>query len=341
MIKEVKMIFHLHKIKCFLIIIICILVIMVSSILVMAEKADFTLRFGGSDPVGGLEDQSNVMFIKLVEERSNGKIKIDYFPTDQLGNEKEQIEGMQAGTQDFFSDPMNWYSEMVNDFRVLSYGYIFRSTEHLDKFLKNPIFEEIKVELIKKTGIRILAAGHRTPRVLFARKPILKLEDLKNMKMRCPPMESFVKLWEALGTKPVQIAWTESYLALRQGVADGIEASVAVCYMMKHHEVCPYLILTDHMMDTQHIAMREAAYQELPTELQKLLTEAAQDTMDWYSKESDKTEGEYIKKIIQEGGTVIQFNLEPWRERVGKTVPELESNGYWTKGLAEQINQIK
>jgi len=314
----------------------------VSLIVAADEKPEYNLRFGGSDPIDGLEDQSNVMFIKLAEEKSNGRIKIEYFPSDQLGNEKEQIEGMQAGSQDFFSDPLVWYSAHVDDFKILSFGYIFRNREHLDKFLYSPVFEGMTESLASKSGIRILAAGHRTPRILFARKPILSLEDIQGMKMRCPPIEMFVLLWEALGTEPTQVAWTESYLALRQGVADGIEASAAVCYLMRHHEVCPYLMLTDHMMDTQHIAIREATYQELPEELQRILVEAAQESMIWYSKEADKSEKEYFAKMIQEGTTIIQFNMDPWKERVANSVKELEDKGgYWTKGLAEQINQIK
>lgn len=336
------MISHLRKINfCFSIIVICIVVLAVSLIVAADEKPEYTLRFGGSDPVDSIPDRSNQMFIQLVEERSNGRIKIEYFPADQLGNEQEQIEGMQAGTQDFFSDPLVWYAAQVKDFGILSWGFTFRDQEHLSKFLKSPVFEEMKEELANKSGIRIIGACSRPGRVLFSRNPIFNLEDINGMKMRVPGVEMFVKLWSTLGAKPTQIAWTEAYLALQLGGADGIEATLTDCYDLRAHEVCHYVVLTNHVMDTQHIAIRETTYQELPTDLQKILVEVAQESMDWFSITATQEEREYTKKVIQEGGTIIQFSMEPWRKKVAEAIKEMEAKEYWTKGLAERIYQIK
>lgn len=336
------MVFTLRKMAFWVTGVICIMMFAVGPSLVGAEKPVYTLRFGGSDPIDGLEDRSNKIFIDLVEKRSDGRIKIEYFPFDQLGKEKEQIEGVRVGTQDFFSDPLVWYGPMVTNFKILSWGYGFRDTEHVDKFLKSPVFQEEMAEKLRKEyGVRILAAVHRTPRVLFARKPIFGLEDIQGMKMRCPPIEMFVVLWTALGTKPTQISWAEAYLALQQGVADGIEASVAVNYYARHYEPCPYLMLTNHMMDTQHIMMRDATYQKLPTDLQRIIVEAAQESMDWYGRMADESEDEIINKMIKEGVVVIRFDIEPWQKKVGEKVEEMEAKGYWEKGLYERIQQIR
>jgi TRAP-type C4-dicarboxylate transport system substrate-binding protein len=334
------MISNLRKMKFCLRLVICIVLFVLSLIVVAAEKPEYTLRFGGSDPIGSIIDRANTMFIKLVEERSNGKIKIEYFPADQLGNETEQIEGIQSGSQDFFSDPLVWYETQVKDFGILSWGFTFRDQEHLLNFFKSPIFEEMK-EKLAKTGIRILAATAMSGRVVFSRNPILSLNDIQNLKMRVPPVEMFVKLWTTLGTKPTQIAWTEAYLALKLGGADAIEATLLDCYDLRVHEVCPYALLTYHVMDTQHICISEATYQKLPSNLQKILIEAAQESMDWFLKTCNEEDKIYTKKVIQEGGTIIQFNFEPWRKKVAEASGEMEAKGYWTTGLAERINQIE
>ena len=57
-------------------------------------------RMGHDQPLGSMYDEGHQMFKKLVEERSQGKIRVDVFPAAQLGSEVAMVEGVRLGSID-------------------------------------------------------------------------------------------------------------------------------------------------------------------------------------------------------------------------------------------------
>jgi TRAP-type C4-dicarboxylate transport system substrate-binding protein len=76
------------------------LAVFVLSVSVAVPAQEIRLRVGHDQPVGSMYDEGHKNFKKLVEERSNGRIKVDVFPAAQLGAEVAMIEGVRLGTID-------------------------------------------------------------------------------------------------------------------------------------------------------------------------------------------------------------------------------------------------
>jgi TRAP-type C4-dicarboxylate transport system substrate-binding protein len=307
-----------------------------------AGQPEFTFRFGGSDPGRGVLDKTTSRFVELSEKLSNGRIKWEYFCCDQLGGDIAQIEQMMANSIQGHGDVLDWWANWVKDYSIFGWGFTFRDNDHFAKFLDSPAYKGMAEKLRTQNGLRILAAGPTQPRMLWLKKPITKLEDLKGVKMRVPEIKAYLMVWEALGTRPSRVTWGEVYLALKTGVVEGAEGPIDATYGVKLHEAAPNGYLTNHIISSVHVTMNEKAYQSLPPDLRKTVDDAARQAVAWGRGESQKIMEETLAKMKAEGAKISTPDTGAWKTRLQEAVGKAEAEGLWTtKGLWQQVQDIK
>jgi tripartite ATP-independent transporter DctP family solute receptor len=306
-----------------------------------AASAQKTLTLGGSDSIGSLLDRQNALFTKLVNERAAGKLKINFIQGEQLGNDQQVIEQMIAGSVQVYGDVLDWYANWVKDFAILGWGFTFRDAAHLQKFTESGPYQKMADELRAKQGLRVLAAAATQPRIMFANKPIRKLDDISGIKMRVPEIKVYVKLWETLGARPSRLAWAEVFLGLKNGVVDAAEGPVSAAYAAKFHEAARHVIRTDHIFSSTHVTMNEKAYQDLSPELQEVLVAAAKEAVAWAYGQSAKETEEVIGKMAAGGAQLHKLDVAAVQDRARHAVAEMEKEGAWSPGLWQAIQDIK
>lgn len=299
------------------------------------------LRFGGSDPGRGLLDKTTLRFVELSEKKSNGRLKWEYFCCDQLGGDIAQIEQMMANSIQGYGDVLDWWANWVKDFAIFGWGFAFRDNDHFNKFLESGTFKEMADRLRAQNGLRILAAGPTEPRMLWSKKPIGKLDDMKGMKMRVPEIKAYLMVWETLQTKPSRVTWGEVYLAMKTGVVEGAEGPISATYGVKFHEAAPHGYLTNHIISSSHITMNEKAYQSLPADLKKVVEEAARESVVWATTEAKSVADETLKKMRAEGATIGTLDTRPFQDKLREAVGKAEAEGLWPKGLWQKVQDIK
>jgi TRAP-type C4-dicarboxylate transport system substrate-binding protein len=108
-----------------------LLVVVLSALVVpLAQAQEFKFRFGGSDPGRGILDKTTIKFVELSEQKSNGRIKWEYFCCDQLGGDIAQIEQMMANSIQGYGDVLDWWANWVKEFAIFGWGFTFRDRDH-------------------------------------------------------------------------------------------------------------------------------------------------------------------------------------------------------------------
>jgi TRAP-type C4-dicarboxylate transport system substrate-binding protein len=306
-----------------------------------ALAQEFKLRFGGSDPGRGLLDKTTLRFVELSEKKSNGRIKWDYFCCDQLGGDIAQIEQMMANSIQAYGDVLDWWANWVKEFSIFGWGFAFRDHDHFAKFLESPTYKEMAEKLRTQNGLRILAAGPTEPRMLWSKRPITRLEDMKDMKMRVPEIKAYLMVWEALGTRPSRVTWGEVYLAMKTGVVEGAEGPISATYGVKFHEAAPNGYLTNHILSSAHITMNEKTYQSLPPDLRKAVEDGAREAVAWARSEAQKVQEETLAKMRAEGAKIDPLDTRAFQARLREAVGKAEAEGLWPKGLWQQVQDVK
>jgi len=303
--------------------------------------AETTLTFGGSDAVGSLLDRANARFSELATERSGGKLKVNFISGEQLGNDNQVIEQMMQGAVHLYGDVLGWYANWVKDFAILNWGFTFDDNDHVQKFLESDAYKALADQLRESQGIRILAAAPTQPRVLFATKPVNSPADLAGLKMRVPEIRTYLLLWETLGTSPSRLAWAEVFLGLKTGTIEAAEGPVSAAYAQKFHEAAANVMRTDHLVSTYHVTINEATFQSLDAGLQAMLLDTAVEVTAWARAQAESETEDIVGKMAAEGATVVAVDPAPFAAKALAGVEAMEADGEWSKGLWQQIRDLR
>ncbi|MFJ5714207.1 DctP family TRAP transporter solute-binding subunit [Neobacillus sp. NPDC093127] len=302
--------------------------------------AEYVLRLGHLQTDTHPYHKGALKFKELVEEKSNGRIKIDIFPSSQLGNGRDQIEGAQIGSIHFHIGSVAPVTNFAPQFNVLNLPYLFESREHAFKVLDGEIGEELGANLANRglMNLGFMENGwrHMTNNV----KPIKTAKDAASLKIRVqesPPYISFVK---ALKSTPVPVPFGELYTALEQHVVDGQENPLAQIYLNKFNEVQKYLTLTNHNYDAAVFIMSKTTYDTLPNDLQKVITEASKEAIQFERKSALEDEEKLLEDLRKSGIQIEEdADLDSFREAVKPVYKEFEAS--IGKDLLDKIEDLK
>ena len=300
------------------------------------------LVIAGSEASGSLLDRMSVKFTEILKEKDvDGEFKPQLIRGQSLGSAQQVLEQHQAGLVDVMYNRLDWYTSMVPDFQVLTWGFTFADKAHMKKFFDSEIFEDLRKQAIDKMGVRVLGATADQPRILYSTKPVTSVDDVKGMKIRVPGIKAYLELWGTLEAVPTQIAWAEAFLALNTGVVDAAEADASGAYSQKFHVAAPNVTLTNHLISSANISVNEDRWNSLSEKQQKVLSEAAQEALDWMTEEADKDAGSILAKMKKEGATISEIDNAPFAEKARSGAEKMEADGLWSKGLWQRIQDIK
>jgi tripartite ATP-independent transporter DctP family solute receptor len=301
----------------------------------------FANWFGETHP----QNQAIKKLAEEVNKKSYGHLKIEVYPNNQLGSEDVYIDSIKQGTVEMGTTGtmMAEYSPGIN---VAECPFLFSDWEHAKKTLGGPVGQKITKDLQDKCGIRCLAWTANGFREVSSSKPVTKVEDLQDMRLRVPNTPLYIQTFSALGVNPVAMALSEVYTALETKVADGQDNPYATDRASSFFEVQKYILATNHMFSPIEWVINEKYYQSLPKELREVLDSCVKEAADneWkLAMESEKQDKEFLKS---KGMTITECTPEMRKQMIDKVtaggVYDWLYNKYpGTKELAEEIRNFK
>jgi len=278
----------------------------------------------GLDPSHSVHKAMEFM-AEYVFEKSQGKLRIDIYPSEQLGSERECLELLQIGSLGMTKVSCSVLEGFVPSMSVLSLPFIFKDKSHKFKVLEGEIGRELLLdgEEFWLRGLCFFDAGSRS--FYTKNKPILKPSDLEGLKIRTQESPTSMKMVQALGGSPTPISWGELYSALQQGVVDGAENNPPSFYLSRHYEVCKYYCLDEHTSVPDILLISTKTWKDLAPEFQEILQEAADQALQFQKilwKESSDFALEQVRKagieILYPDKKIFAKKIEPLYEEYKK-----------------------
>ncbi|MCA0998189.1 TRAP transporter substrate-binding protein [Alloyangia pacifica] len=311
-----------------------------------AASAQVSLTFGGINPPGAPVTQASKRFAELVNERTEGRVHVDFYEGSQLGSGPAQIEAMSAGAQDGYISSGSNASNLVKEFGVVDIPFVFESQDHFLKFMESDLAKGLKDELRDDFNVRILATNwFRLPRVFMTKGACVETpEDIAGKRVRSPNLPMFIAGWEAVGTVPVTISYGETYMGLSQGVADMAESAGEQVYSSKFYEVLPYVTDAQMMYPQNSVYIAESSFQQLSDEDKEIVTKAAEDAGDYFVSLVEEQTAPNRETMEAEGVTFCDMSAETreaFAAKVAESVPSFEEEGLLPEGWWDQIQAMK
>ena len=266
-----------------------------------------------------------VRFSELVAQRTNNKVKIDVYPSTQLGNERDMVEGLQLGTIDLVVTSTGPLGGFVPKMFVVDLPFLFRDREHAYKVLDGPIGRDL-LDAFSAKGIKGLAFWENGFRQITNNvRPIEKPEDLKGIKIRTMENKVHLASFKAFGASPTPMAWSEVYTALQQKTIDAQENPIAIIYHQKIYEVQKYLSLTGHFYSPTPLLMSLKAFDSLPKNIQKIMLDTAIECATYERNLLRDSEVKQIAEIKAKGMQVTTPNKKPFLDAAAPVYKEFEA----------------
>lgn len=331
--------------RIFSVLAVCGAILLVFSLSPAAAKA-VHFKMATKQPFNSPEGKAFLYFADLVKKKTNGELIIDVYPSEQLGTTEVSLKGVQMGAIDIYAEGTSYLKMFIPIYEYFSPPFVFRSRDQFLKFMRSKYVQGLEKELADKHGIKLIDTEHtwvRGPyRVLCSTRPVMKLADLQGMKMRMFPNQFVVKVWTELGARPTVLPWTETYLALKQGIVEMVTSPVSLVGSMKFTEPAKYVTRTDEYPQTIVFATNAKKFNKLPPAHQKALIDACNEA----GRKSNELVGEAAEKVIRQfiekdNAVFIRINMEPFRKKLEPFYATAEKEGQIPAGLLERIRSIK
>ena len=233
------------------------------------NAADFSLRVNTGEPPGSISGAGMESLKKCVEGRSGGRIEAKLFYSGALGNDRDGLEGAQTGSLDIHVAG-SAISNVDRIFELFALPYIFRDREHVDMVMDGPV-RDVLYDRLSKKGLVMLGLWELGFRQITNNvRPISTPADLKGMKIRTPPSQIRIKIFNSYGAVASALPYSELYSALQLGVFDGQENPAESVKSAKMYEVQKYLSITNHVYSNFVPLMNKAKLEKMPFSLQLL-----------------------------------------------------------------------
>ncbi len=238
-----------------------------------AAKTDkvYTMQIGHAQPVDNPRHVSLEAFKKIVEEKTNGGIKVELYPAGQLGTEKEMLEQTCSGViQGFRGGQFDFLPKLL----IFTLPFLTENSDEITRLMSSDFAKDVCKDS-QKDGAIILGLGDAGGYRQFSngKHPITKPSDLIGLKMRTNGMDTIDKTFKALGASTVSVPYNDLYMALKTGVADGQENPWVNVTGMKFYEVQKYFTAINYQFHPDPFYVNVEWFNSLPAEYQEILKE--------------------------------------------------------------------
>jgi len=261
-----------------------------------------------------------------LEELSDGKLRLEIYPSQQLGTERQCLELLQIGSLDMTKVSVGVLENFAPKMKVLGLPFLFRDRQHAFKVLDGPIGQKLLADGEKYwlKGLGYYDAGSRS--FYTKDKPINSPDDLNGLKIRVMESVTAIEMVTSLGGSPTPISWGELYTSLQQGVVDGAENNPPSFYLSRHYEVCKYYSLDEHTMLPDVLLVGTHLWNRLSMEEREWLKKAVEKSIAYQRILWLESEEEALNAVQQAGVEIIRPDKALFTKRIENNYEQFREN---------------
>ena len=263
-------------------------------------------------------------FAEKVEERTDGRIKVEIYPNGQLGSENENMEQLMAGVISMTKVSAPGLATYNDAYHTFGLPYIFDDTEDFYHKMDSQEMRDFFLST-EEDGFVTITYYTSGARSFYTKDtPIRTPEDLKGLKIRVQDMQSQTDMLEALGGTPVAMAYGDVYTSLQTGIIDGTENNETALTTGKHGEICKVFSMDQHAMIPDVLVMGADVWNSIAPEDQQIILEAAYESTDSHKVAWDAAIEEAIEEAKTEMGVTFieDVDKEAFREATADMIQE-------------------
>jgi tripartite ATP-independent transporter DctP family solute receptor len=267
-------------------------------------------------------------FKELVEQRSDGKFRVDIYDSSKFGNFDSVVQGLQFNMLQMGSASTPNLSPFSDSFLIYDLPFLFPDYESTDLITDGPIGMEA-AKALESSGIIGLGYIEIGFRNLWNNKKAIKtMADAKGLKIRSTPSKAHIATLRALGMNPTPISWGEVYTALQQKTVDGIDIDLNLAWFNNFPEVNNNVTIVNSLYSPHLVMISKKFLDSLSEDDKKMILDTFQEVKLYERKLIRDGEKEIMDKLADKGVNVITLSPEErakWAEATSVVYEEFEA----------------
>ncbi len=283
------------------------------------------LTLGHGTAIDNPRHVAALKFAEVAKAKSNGRIEVTVAPAAQLGDDAAMVTALRTGALDMSANSQGAVANVVPEYAAFGMPFLFSSQAHAWKVMDSAVGKELAEKSAEK-GLIVLGYWDNGIRQMSnSKRPLLKPEDLKGLKMRTPPDSVTVDIMQSVGAEAQQIKFSELYVALQQGVVDGQENPLVNIYAGKLYEVQKYISLTGHKYELTPFLIGKRSWDKLSDADKKVIQEAAAEATTLQRKLAQEADEKMFAELKAKGVQIDKVDQGPFEHATAPVVAKWES----------------
>ncbi|CAM5511224.1 TRAP transporter substrate-binding protein DctP [Thauera mechernichensis] len=276
-----------------------------------AAAADW--KFAVEEGPGDVQTLYAEEFKRLVEERTQGKVKVTIFTYGQLGNENDLTELTAVGAIQFSNASPGHLGTFVPEVQVLSLPFLLPETDEAKgDVLSNSkaLYEDLAKDFAAK-GLKLFTVYPEGEMVWTTKKPVRSPEDLRDVKFRVMTSPILIEQFKLYGANPVALPWGEVYGGLQMNV---IQAQVNPAFFIesaKFHEVTSHLVHVGDVEYTTTVVANADFWDGLSDEHKTMLGEVRNELQTFILAKQREKNAASVDKMLKDNPKLSVIKLTP------------------------------
>lgn len=253
------------------------------------------------------------LFADQVWKGTEGRVRVQVYPNNQLGNQRDVVEGLQMGSVEL-ANIASVMASFVPETNLFELPFLFDGPEHFDRVMDSEIGKGL-APAFETRGLHLLGyfdVGER--HIMTTDRPVEGLDDLAGLKIRTMENRLHLAAFKAFGANPLPMAYGELYTALEQGVIDGAEAADPNYFAKRFYEPAPLWARVGWIRLIEYVVMSRSFYENLSLEDREVIDLAARAMIlqerAWYRAEADSA----LQRLREAGVTILTPDRGPFRQ---------------------------
>lgn len=286
-----------------------------------ASAPEYTLKLSGTVTDGHLVTETEKYFIQRVEELSSGRIKVEHYPNNQLGDPRSMLEATIMGNHDIVECGLPQYAQFTNLLKFFNLPFLWETRDAAYGFMSTEEGQALSEQVEEDVGVHILGFIDNGFFNFTTNRQVSSPADVKGLKLRCQESDVLLQIWTDLGASPLPMSFTEVYTALQQGAIDGQMNGYITNFTSNYFEVQDYIVKLGLLFDVCPLSINADLYNSMPEDLQAVLDQAGAEMQQWCMENARKANQDAADGWVQAGGEITDLtgNLEPWKEATQAT----------------------
>jgi TRAP-type C4-dicarboxylate transport system substrate-binding protein len=295
-----------------------------------------TIRLASPFKSGTIVVDAADKFKEIVEKGSGGRmeVKIDAGTKAEIEINKMN----RAGELEMQANGTNFLELYAPPYYFFTAPYVMKDFDHYMRVWNGKLGQQARAEL-EKNDLNYLATIYRGLRQMTTNKPVYTPADVYMMKLRLPPIPTWMAVWKAMGTDPVGVPLPDLFNSLKTGKAEASEGDLPQIAGFKLYQVQSNLIMTNHLVQTAGILINKPFFDKLSKADQDLIVKAGKEAEEWANNKIKTDEPATLVNLQRQGMQVGIPDADSFRAKAKPAVDELFKTQWSVTTWAEVLAQ--